>query len=101
MNKEDLFIENIYSENQDRISVKRVSDDISGSANKGCGLYHGIYEARLLSGLRNHINRLKDSDADKLINYAASQGYKLDNDSYRDSELAEAECLAEIRKEQE
>ncbi|MEN4913428.1 dpoa decarboxylase [Erwinia amylovora] len=101
MNKDDLFIENIYSKNQDRISVKRVFNDISESANNGCGLYYEIYEGRLLSGLRNHLNHLKDSDADKLINYAASQGYRLDNDSYRASKLAEAECISEIRKEQE
>ncbi|EGC7469058.1 dpoa decarboxylase [Salmonella enterica] len=101
MNKEDVFIENIHSKNQARISVKRVFDDISESASKGCGLYYEFYERRLLSGLRNYINHLRDSDADKLIIYAASQGYELDNDSYRISKLAEQECMAEIRKEQE
>ncbi|WP_034951154.1 hypothetical protein [Erwinia oleae] len=101
MNKEDLFIKNIHSKNQDRISVKRVFNNISESANKGCDLYYEIYEGRLLSGLRNYIYHLNDSDAEKLINYAASQGYKIDNDSYRISKLAEQECMAEIRKEQE
>ncbi|EBA4960432.1 dpoa decarboxylase [Salmonella enterica] len=101
MNNDDMFIQNIYSKHKDRISVKRVFDDISKLASNGCGLYYEIYEGRLLSGLRNHLNQLKDSDADKLINYVAAQGYRLDDDSYRRSKLAEKECMVEIRKEQE
>ncbi|MBL2760125.1 dpoa decarboxylase, partial [Klebsiella pneumoniae] len=38
MQKEDLFIRNIHSRNQDRISVALIYDTLSKEAHSGCGL---------------------------------------------------------------
>lgn len=45
MINEDLFIKNIHSKNQDRISVAMVYDTLSKEAHRGCGLYYEIYES--------------------------------------------------------
>ncbi len=37
MINEDLFIKNIHSKNQDRISVAMVYDTLSKEAHRGCG----------------------------------------------------------------
>ncbi|WP_437435829.1 hypothetical protein, partial [Klebsiella pneumoniae] len=100
MLKEDMFINNIHSRNQDRIHVKRVFDDISNKANRGCGLYYEIYQARLMRGLIEHTVKLKSSDANKLISYAASQGYEITEDRYNAAIKAEDECLTEITRAQ-
>ncbi|MDH6906293.1 dpoa decarboxylase, partial [Escherichia coli] len=55
MQKEDLFIRNIHSRNQDRISVALVYDTLSKEAHSGCGLYYEIYESRLIGLLRDHL----------------------------------------------
>lgn len=101
MNNQDLFIKNIHSKEQDRISVRKVLDQISKNAHRGCGLYYEIYEARLLNELRNHIEYLDALDATKLTDYAASQGFNIDNNSIRAADEAEAECWREIRAQQE
>lgn len=54
MLKEDMFINNIHSRNQDRIHVKRVFDDISNKANRGCGLYYEIYRVGSLTAAACH-----------------------------------------------
>ncbi|HHT1743234.1 TPA: dpoa decarboxylase, partial [Klebsiella pneumoniae] len=56
MPKEDLFIRNIYSRNQDRISVALVYDTLSKEAHRGCGLYYEIYASRLIGLLRAHLS---------------------------------------------
>lgn len=103
MNNQDLFIKNINSKEQDRISVQKVINDISKSAHRGCGLYYEVYQARLLNELRNHTEYLDAVDAAKLTDYAASQGLYIDDDSIRAAEEAEAEaeCWKEIRAQQE
>ena len=45
MINEDLFINNLHSKNQDRISVALVYDTLSKEAHRGCGLYYEIYES--------------------------------------------------------
>lgn len=40
MINEDLFIKNIHSKNQDRISVALVYYTLSKEAHRGCGLYY-------------------------------------------------------------
>lgn len=101
MNNQDLLIKNIDSKEQDRISVKKVVDNISKSAHHRCGLYHEVYHARLLNELRNHTEYLNAVDAAKLTDYAASQGLYIDDDSIRAAEEAEVECWREIRAQQE
>ncbi|EEB2532072.1 dpoa decarboxylase [Salmonella enterica] len=101
MNNQDLFIKNINSKEQDRISVKKVVDEISKSAHRGCGLYHELYHSRLLNELRNHTEYLDAVDASKLKDYAASQGLYIDDESIRTAEEAEAACWREIRAQQE
>ncbi|MFQ1377505.1 dpoa decarboxylase [Klebsiella pneumoniae] len=101
MNNQDLFIKNINSKEQDRISVKKVVDNISKNTHHGCGLYHEVYHARLLNELRNHTEYLNAVDAAKLTDYAASQGLYIDDDSLRAAEEAKAECWREIRAQQE
>lgn len=54
MINEDLFIKNIHSKNQDRISVAMVYDTLSKEAHRGCGLYYEIYESCFIGLLRDH-----------------------------------------------
>ncbi|WP_430981802.1 hypothetical protein [Klebsiella pneumoniae] len=55
MQKEDLFIRNIHSRNQDRISVALIYDTLSKEAHSGCGLYYEIYpRAGFCGGLAPH-----------------------------------------------
>ena len=100
MQKEDLFIRNIHSRNQDRISVALVYDTLSKEAHSGCGLYYEIYESRLIGLLRDHLLELNEADANKLRRYAESKGTKIDDVSYSDALEAESECRAEIYREQ-
>ncbi|EDM2603585.1 TPA: dpoa decarboxylase [Escherichia coli] len=100
MQKEDLFIRNIHSRNQDRISVALVYDTLSKEAHSGCGLYYEIYESRLIGLLRDHLSVLNEVDANKLRHYAESKGTKIDDVSYSDALEAERECRAEIYREQ-
>ena len=88
MQKEDLFIRNIHSRNQDRISVALIYDTLSKEAHSGCGLYYEIYESRLIGLLRDHLLELNEADANKLRRYAESKGTKIDDASY--SEALEA-----------
>ncbi len=47
MINEDLFIKNIHSKKQDRISVAMVYDTLSKQAHRGCGLYYEYTKAVL------------------------------------------------------
>ena len=67
MINEDLFIKNIHSKNQDRISVALVYDTLSKEAHRGCGLYYEIYESCFIGLLRDHLSELNEADANKLI----------------------------------
>ncbi|MGJ3288874.1 dpoa decarboxylase [Klebsiella michiganensis] len=100
MNKEDRFIDNIHSKNQDRISVDVVYRKLAEEANHGCGLYYEIYESRFIGLLRHHLSLLNEPDAEKLRRYAESQGMKADDETYREALNAEWECRAEIVREQ-
>ncbi|APJ82661.1 MULTISPECIES: hypothetical protein [Enterobacteriaceae] len=100
MQKEDLFIRNIHSRNQDRISVALIYDTLSKEAHSGCGLYYEIYESRLIGLLRDHLSELNEADANKLRRYAESKGTKIDDASYSEALEAEMECRAEIYREQ-
>lgn len=100
MQKEDLFIRNIHSRNQDRISVSLVYDRLSKEAHKGCGLYYEIYESCFIGLLRDHLSELNEADANKLRHYAESKGTKVDDASYSEALKAERECRAEIYREQ-
>ncbi|WP_224653856.1 dpoa decarboxylase [Pectobacterium versatile] len=100
MDKEDLFICNIYSMHHDRISVTCIYDCLSKKAHRGCGLYYEIYESRLIGLLRHHLSQLNESDAEKLRRYAESQGTKTDDETYHSALNTERECRAEIAREQ-
>lgn len=100
MDKEDLFISNIHSTYQDRISVMCIYDSLSKEAHQGCGLYYEIYESRFIGLLRHHLSQLNEQDAGKLRLYAESQGTKVDDKTYREALNAELECRAEIAREQ-
>lgn len=100
MQKEDLFIRNIHSRNQDRISVALIYDTLSKEAHSGCGLYYEIYESRLIGLLRDHLLELNEADANKLRRYAESKGTKIDDASYSEALEAEREFRAEIYREQ-
>lgn len=100
MDKENLFISNIHSMHQDRISVKVVYRKLSEEAYHGCGLYYEIYESRFVGLLRHHISQLNEQDADRLRKYAESQGTKVDDETYLAVLNAERECRAEIAREQ-
>ncbi|HDK6388059.1 dpoa decarboxylase [Klebsiella variicola] len=100
MQKEDLFIRNIHSRNQDRISVALIYDTLSKEAHSGCGLYYEIYESRLIGLLRDLLSELNEADANKLRRYAESKGTKIDDASYSEALEAEMECRAEIYREQ-
>lgn len=100
MQKEDLFIRNIHSRNQDRISVALVYDTLSKEAHRGCGLYYEIYESRFIGLLRDHLSELNEADANKLMRYAESKGTKIDNATYSEALEAERECRSEIYREQ-
>ncbi|EHH8763749.1 dpoa decarboxylase [Escherichia coli] len=100
MQKEDLFIRNIHSRNQDRISVALIYDTLSKEAHSGCGLYYEIYESRLIGLLRDHLLELNEADANKLRRYAESKGTKIDDASYSEALEAERECRAGIYREQ-
>lgn len=100
MLKVDLFINNIHSKNQDRISVALVYDTLSKEAHRGCGLYYEIYESRFIGLLHDHLSELDEADANKLIRYAESTGTKIDDESYSEALEAERECRSEIYREQ-
>ena len=100
VNKEHLFISNIHSTHQDRISVTCIYNSLSKEACRGCGLYSEIYESRFIHLLRHHLSQLNEPDAEKLRRYAESQGTKTDDETYRAALNAERECLAEIAHEQ-
>ena len=100
MPKEDLFIRNIYSRNQDRISVALVYDTLSKEAHSGCGLHYEIYESCFIGLLRDHLSELNEADSNKLMRYAESKGTKIDDVSYSEALEAERECRAEIYREQ-
>lgn len=100
MDKEDLFISNIHSIYQDRISVTCIYDSLSKEACRECGLYYEIYESRFIGLLRYHLSLLNGQDAEKLRQYAESQGTEIDDETYRAALNAERECRAEIAHEQ-
>ena len=100
MQKEDLFIRNIHSRNQDRISVALIYDTLSKEAHSGCGLYYEIYESCFIGLLRDHLSELNEADASKLMKYAESKGDKIDDASYSEALEAERKCRAEIYREQ-
>ncbi|EBD4978840.1 dpoa decarboxylase [Salmonella enterica] len=100
MRNDNLFIKNIHSKNQDRISVALVYDTLSKEAHRGCGLYYEIYESRLIGLLRDHLSELNETDANKLMRYAESQGTNINDESWSESLEAERECIAEIYREQ-
>ena len=100
MINEDLFIKNIHSKNQDRISVALIYDTLSKEAHSGCGLYYEIYESCFIGLLRDHLSELNEADANKLRRYAESKGTKIDDASYSEALEAERECRAEIYREQ-
>ncbi|WHR19803.1 dpoa decarboxylase [Klebsiella pneumoniae] len=81
MINEDLFIKNIHSKKQDRISVAMVYDTLSKEAHRGCGLYYEIYESCFIGLLRDHLSELNEADANRLRRYAESKGTKIGNDS--------------------
>lgn len=64
------------------------------------GVLIPIDQARLMRGLIEHTVKLKSSDANKLISYAASQGYEITEDRYNAAIKAEDECLTEITRAQ-
>lgn len=100
MDKEHLFISNINSTHQDRISVTCIYDSLSKEACRGCGLYYEIYESRFISLLRHHLSLLNEPDAEKLRQYAESQGTKVDDKTYRAALNAEQECRTELARDQ-
>lgn len=100
MTNENLFIKNIHSKNQDRISVVLVYDTLSKEAHRGCGLYYEIYESRFIGLLRDHLSALNESDANKLRRYTESKGTKIDDSSYSEALEAERECRSEIYRSQ-
>lgn len=100
MKNEYLFIKNIHSKNQDRISVTLVYEKLSKEAYRGCGLYYEIYESRFIGLLRDHLSELNEVDANKLRKYIESQGLKIDDVSWNEVLEAERECRAEIYCEQ-
>ncbi|EPG6371449.1 dpoa decarboxylase [Klebsiella pneumoniae] len=100
MINEDLFIKNIHSKNQDRISVAMVYDTLSKEAHRGCGLHYEIYESCFIGLLRDHLSELNEADANRLRRYAESKGTKNDDASYSEALEAERECRAEIYREQ-
>ena len=100
MINENLFIKNIHSKNQDRISVALVYDTLSKEAHRGCGLHYEIYESCFIGLLRDHLSELNEADANKLMRYAESKGTKIDDVSYSEALEAERECRAEIYREQ-
>ncbi|EAT8439393.1 dpoa decarboxylase [Salmonella enterica] len=100
MRKKDLFIRNIHSRNQDRISIAMVSDTLSKEAHRGCGLYYEIYASRLIDLFRAHLSELNEADANKLMRYAESKGTKIDDTTWSEALEAERECRAEIYREQ-
>lgn len=100
MDKEYLFISNIHSTHQDRISVTCIYDSLSKEAHQGCGLYYEIYESRFIGLLRHHLSQLNEQDAGKLRRYAESQGTKVDDKTYHEALNAECECRTEITREQ-
>lgn len=100
MSKEDLFIANIHSTHQDRISATYIYDVLSKEAHQGCGLYYEIYERRFIGLLRHHLSLLNEPDAEKLRRYAESQGTNTDDEAYRAALNAERECRTEIAREQ-
>lgn len=100
MRKKDLFIRNIHSRNQDRISIAMVYDTLSKEAHRGCGLYYEIYARRLIDLFRAHLSELNEADANKLMRYAESKGTKIDDTTWSEALEAERECRAEIYREQ-
>lgn len=100
MINEDLFIKNIHSKNQDRISVDMVYDTLSKEAHRGCGLHYEIYESCFIGLLRDHLSELNEADANRLRRYAESKGTKIGDASYSEALEAERECRAEIYREQ-
>ncbi|EMY0396080.1 dpoa decarboxylase [Salmonella enterica] len=100
MINEDLFINNIHSKNQDRISVALVYNTLSKEAHRGCGLHYEIYKSCFIGLLRDHLSELNEVDANKLIRYAENQGTKIDDASYSEALEAERECRTEIYREQ-
>lgn len=100
MRKKDLFIRNIYSRNQGRISIAMVYDTLLKEAHRGCGLYYEIYASRLIDLFRAHLSELNEADANKLMRYAESKGTKIDDTTWSEALEAERECRAEIYREQ-
>ncbi|EAW7861199.1 dpoa decarboxylase [Salmonella enterica] len=100
MLKVDLFIKNIHSKNQDRISVALVYDTLSKEAFRGCGQHYEIYQSRLIGLLRDHLSELNETDANKLRRYSESKGTRIDDEFYSEALQAERECRAEIYREQ-
>ena len=93
MNKDaDLFIHNIHSRYQDRISAAAVFTRISQDAGRRCGLYYGIYESLLISGLREYITALNKKDAETLSQYALQQGIRVNDECYRQALNTEYKC---------
>jgi hypothetical protein len=72
----DGFITNIHSRNPfDVIRADVVLARMEKQANRGCGLYYEIYEARLLSMAMIHLAKLPLNDRPAFIGAAAKRGY--------------------------
>ncbi|HAU5635948.1 dpoa decarboxylase [Citrobacter amalonaticus] len=84
-----LFIRNIYSRHQDRISVIAVFNRISQAAGKRSGLHDAVYESLLITGLREYIDSLNEKDAETLTLYAEYRDIHTDDEHYFQAREAE------------
>ncbi|MEB2703993.1 dpoa decarboxylase [Citrobacter koseri] len=100
MDNANLFISNIHSTLHDIVSITCIYDSLSKEACRGCGLYYEIYESRFIGLLRHHLSQLNEPDAEKLRQYAESQGTRVDDETYRAALNAEQECRTEIARDQ-
>lgn len=93
-----LFICDPDSKNQVRIPVAQVFSLLSEKAYRECGLHHELYDFGLMEALRRYMERLNESDAVTLKEYAEKNGVPQDEESYLKVADAEYAVWAALRK---
>lgn len=85
----------------DSVSAMSIINRILANAHHGCGLHDQIYEYRALAALMSAKDNLSAGDADILCQFAAGQGFCLDDNTFNQSCQAYHALMDELRQEQQ
>ena len=78
-----------------------VIDAHQKQASRCCGCYFELYEAILLRGLRNELDKLEGADKFAFQQALWVRRIKIDDETIAEDEQAESECMDEERRDQE